>query len=218
MLLGLTYLILAFANVDIPWGNPTLVMLISLFSGIQLLSLGVMGEYVGRIYDEVKRRPMFVDRDARGIRARAGEGGRAAGASRGAPQLTLPPVCILAGGRGTRLGALTNEVPKPLLPVAGRPFVEHQLELLKAHGAQRIVLSVGYLGEQIEAAIGDGSRFGLEISLRPRRAGARRNGRCRSTSASPSRRGVPRPLRRHVPADRLRRRRTARFANRACRR
>jgi glycosyltransferase involved in cell wall biosynthesis len=60
MLLGLTYLILAFANVEIPWGNPTLVMLISLFSGIQLLSLGVMGEYVGRIYDEVKRRPMFV--------------------------------------------------------------------------------------------------------------------------------------------------------------
>jgi N-acetyl-alpha-D-muramate 1-phosphate uridylyltransferase len=51
-----------------------------------------------------------------------------------------------------------------LLPVAGRPFVEHQLELLKAHGARRIVLSVGYLGEQIEAAIGDGSRFGLEIS------------------------------------------------------
>jgi dolichol-phosphate mannosyltransferase len=60
MLLGLTYLVLAFVNVKIPWGNPTLVMLISLFSGIQLLSLGVMGEYVGRIYDEVKRRPMFV--------------------------------------------------------------------------------------------------------------------------------------------------------------
>jgi glycosyltransferase involved in cell wall biosynthesis len=60
MLLGLTYLVLAFLNVDIPWGNPTLVMLIALFSGIQLLSLGVMGEYVGRIYDEVKHRPMFV--------------------------------------------------------------------------------------------------------------------------------------------------------------
>jgi N-acetyl-alpha-D-muramate 1-phosphate uridylyltransferase len=51
-----------------------------------------------------------------------------------------------------------------LLPVAGRPFVEHQLELLKAHGARRIVLSVGYLGDQIEAAIGDGGRFGIEIS------------------------------------------------------
>jgi polyisoprenyl-phosphate glycosyltransferase len=60
MLLGFTYLVLALVNVDIPWGNPTLVMLISLFSGIQLLSLGVMGEYVGRIYDEVKRRPMFI--------------------------------------------------------------------------------------------------------------------------------------------------------------
>ena len=73
-------------------------------------------------------------------------------------------MCILAGGRGTRLGALTNKVPKPLLRVAGRPFVEHQLELLKSHGARRIVLSVGYLGEQIEAAIGDGSHFGVEIS------------------------------------------------------
>ena len=60
MALGFTYLVLALINVDIPWGNPTLVMLISLFSGVQLLSLGVMGEYVGRIYDEVKRRPMFI--------------------------------------------------------------------------------------------------------------------------------------------------------------
>ena len=60
MLLGFTYLVLALIHVKIPWGNPTLVMLISLFSGVQLLSLGVMGEYVGRIYDEVKRRPMFI--------------------------------------------------------------------------------------------------------------------------------------------------------------
>jgi glycosyltransferase involved in cell wall biosynthesis len=60
MLLGLSYLVLTLAGVKIPWGNPTLVMLISLFSGIQLLSLGVMGEYVGRIYDEVKRRPLFI--------------------------------------------------------------------------------------------------------------------------------------------------------------
>jgi glycosyltransferase involved in cell wall biosynthesis len=60
MLLGLSYLVLTLIGVKIPWGNPTLVMLISLFSGIQLLSLGVMGEYVGRIYDEVKRRPLFI--------------------------------------------------------------------------------------------------------------------------------------------------------------
>jgi dolichol-phosphate mannosyltransferase len=58
--IGVTYLSLSLAGYKIAWGNPTLVMLISLFSGIQLLSLGVMGEYVGRIYDEVKRRPMFI--------------------------------------------------------------------------------------------------------------------------------------------------------------
>ncbi len=62
-----------------------------------------------------------------------------------------------------RLGELTSDVPKPLLPVAGRPFVEHQLELLRAHGANRIVLALGYLGERIEEHVGDGSRFGLEI-------------------------------------------------------
>ena len=75
----------------------------------------------------------------------------------------LCPVCILAGGLGTRLGERVSETPKPLIEVAGRPFLEHQLDLLLAHGAQRIVLSVGYLGDRIEAAIGDGSRHGLEI-------------------------------------------------------
>jgi polyisoprenyl-phosphate glycosyltransferase len=74
MALGFTYLVLALINVDIPWGNPTLVMLISLFSGVQLLSLGIMGEYVGRIYDEVKRRPMFVIESMEGFeRARPEE-------------------------------------------------------------------------------------------------------------------------------------------------
>lgn len=60
MVLALTYLILKITGVDIVWGNPTLVIIVSFFSGIQLLSLGVMGEYVGRIYDEVKGRPMYI--------------------------------------------------------------------------------------------------------------------------------------------------------------
>jgi dolichol-phosphate mannosyltransferase len=60
LLLGLVYLISTIVNFNIPWGNPTLVMLICLFGGIQLFSLGIIGEYVGRIYDEVKRRPMFI--------------------------------------------------------------------------------------------------------------------------------------------------------------
>ena len=76
---------------------------------------------------------------------------------------SLPPVCVLAGGRGTRLGPLTATLPKPLLRVAGRPFVEHQLELLRAKGASRVVLCIGYLGELIEQTLGDGSRFGLEL-------------------------------------------------------
>ncbi len=63
-LIGFTYTVLRFCNVEIPWGNPTLVILVTFLSGIQLLSLGIMGEYVGRIYDEVKERPLFiVDRE-----------------------------------------------------------------------------------------------------------------------------------------------------------
>lgn len=76
----------------------------------------------------------------------------------------LLPVCILAGGRGTRLGEAVRDTPKPLLTVAGDPFVLHQLRLLRSHGASRIVLSVGYRGELIQARIGDGADLGLEIS------------------------------------------------------
>ena len=75
----------------------------------------------------------------------------------------LAPVCILAGGLGTRLGERVRDTPKPLLPVAGRPFVFHQLELLRRHGARRIVLCVGYLGEEIERVVGDGSELDLEV-------------------------------------------------------
>jgi N-acetyl-alpha-D-muramate 1-phosphate uridylyltransferase len=75
----------------------------------------------------------------------------------------LAPVCILAGGLGTRLGERVRDTPKPLLPVAGRPFVFHQLELLRRYGARRIVLCVGYLGEEIERVVGDGGELGLEV-------------------------------------------------------
>jgi NDP-sugar pyrophosphorylase family protein len=66
----------------------------------------------------------------------------------------LPPICVLAGGRGTRLGERVRETPKPLLEVAGEPFLAHQIRLLAAHGASDVVLCVGYLGEHIEAQIG----------------------------------------------------------------
>jgi len=70
---------------------------------------------------------------------------------------------ILAGGRGTRLGSLTEDRPKALVDIAGRPFLEYQLELLRTGGVSEIVLCVGYLGSAVESTIGDGSRLGLSI-------------------------------------------------------
>jgi NDP-sugar pyrophosphorylase family protein len=75
----------------------------------------------------------------------------------------LPPVCILAGGLGSRLGDTVRETPKPLLDVAGEPFLIHQLRLLARYRAERVVLSVGYLGEVIEERIGS-EQFGIEIT------------------------------------------------------
>jgi NDP-sugar pyrophosphorylase family protein len=75
----------------------------------------------------------------------------------------LPPVCILAGGLGTRLGERVRSVPKPLLEVAGEPFLHHQLRLLASHRASEVVLCVGYLGDQVEEQIGP-ERFGVRIA------------------------------------------------------
>ncbi len=79
------------------------------------------------------------------------------------PAETLPPVCILAGGLGTRLGERARGIPKPLVEVAGEPFLFHQLRLLASHGAQQAVICVGYRGELIESRIGS-TRFGIDIS------------------------------------------------------
>jgi N-acetyl-alpha-D-muramate 1-phosphate uridylyltransferase len=77
----------------------------------------------------------------------------------------LLPVCILAGGLGTRLGEHVRDTPKPMIPVAGKPFLLWQLDLLREHGARRIVLCVGYKGEQIAHAVGDGSHLGLDAMV-----------------------------------------------------
>jgi NDP-sugar pyrophosphorylase family protein len=77
--------------------------------------------------------------------------------------VTTLPVAILAGGLGSRLHPLTYGVPKALLPIAGQPFIFHQLDLLRRGGIRRIVLCVGHLGDQIQAAVGDGSSWGLAI-------------------------------------------------------
>ena len=72
-------------------------------------------------------------------------------------------VVILAGGLGTRLRPVTTQIPKPMVPVAGVPYLEHQLRLLAEQEFADVVLLTGYLGEQIEEYLGDGSRLGLQL-------------------------------------------------------
>ncbi len=73
------------------------------------------------------------------------------------------PVAILAGGLATRLRPMTEQVPKSLLEVAGKPFAVHQIELLRRHGLNDIIWCVGYLGEQIRGALGDGERWDMQL-------------------------------------------------------
>ena len=73
---------------------------------------------------------------------------------------------ILAAGRGTRLRPLTNTVPKALVPVAGRPLIEYGLLFLKAQGIEEVVINLHHLGEEISAALGDGSLYGLRMRVR----------------------------------------------------
>lgn len=70
---------------------------------------------------------------------------------------------VLAGGLGTRMHPVTETIPKALIPVAGSPFVHHQLRWLATHGVTDVVLSIGHLGELLEAEVGDGSRFGIPV-------------------------------------------------------
>jgi NDP-sugar pyrophosphorylase family protein len=77
------------------------------------------------------------------------------------------PIAILAGGLATRLRPLTTTTPKALLDVNGEPFIAHQLRLLRGWGAERVVVCTGYLGEQVEAYVGDGARFGLRVAYSP---------------------------------------------------
>jgi NDP-sugar pyrophosphorylase family protein len=72
-------------------------------------------------------------------------------------------VAILAGGLATRLRPITERIPKVLVPVAGRPFLAHQLELLRRQGIRRAVLCVGHLGEMVQREFGAGAAHGVQL-------------------------------------------------------
>ena len=71
---------------------------------------------------------------------------------------------IMAGGKGTRLASVTRNIPKPMVPIQGKPLLEYQVENLRESGVDRILIIVGYLGDVIRSHFGDGSRFGVSIT------------------------------------------------------
>jgi len=70
---------------------------------------------------------------------------------------------ILAGGLGTRLRPLTHDIPKPLLPIKGRPIIEHAILNFKRHGINDIILSIGHLSDKIKNYFGQGEKWGVNI-------------------------------------------------------
>ncbi|MDR2717107.1 MAG: HAD-IIIA family hydrolase [Treponema sp.] len=73
-------------------------------------------------------------------------------------------VVIMAGGKGTRVSSIASDIPKPMIPICGKPILEHQIECLKKNGLTGITIGVGHLGWHIKDYFGDGSRFGCAIS------------------------------------------------------
>ena len=71
---------------------------------------------------------------------------------------------IMAGGKGTRLASVTKNIPKPMVPIEGKPLLEYQIENLKENGVQNIILIIGHLGDVIKDYFGDGTEFGIHIS------------------------------------------------------
>lgn len=75
----------------------------------------------------------------------------------------FPPTIILAGGVATRLGAVAEQTPKAMMSIGGTPFIDFVLKLLAQQHVNEVVMSVAHLGKDIEAFVGDGSRYGISI-------------------------------------------------------
>src|SRR4028118_2035645 len=74
------------------------------------------------------------------------------------------PAALLAGGLATRLRPITETIPKAMVDIDGKPFIDHQLDLLGRNGIRRVVMCLGYLGQHVERHIGDGAARGMHIA------------------------------------------------------
>jgi len=73
-------------------------------------------------------------------------------------------VVIMAGGKGTRVSSIASDIPKPMIPICGKPILEHQIECLKKNSLTDIILVIGYLGQYIKDYFEDGKNLGCNIS------------------------------------------------------
>jgi len=75
----------------------------------------------------------------------------------------IDSVFVMAGGRGEALRPITYEIPKPLIPIAGKPVLEHQISMFKKFGLEKFVVSLNYMPDKVMEYFGDGSKFGVKI-------------------------------------------------------
>src|SRR3989344_6646984 len=83
--------------------------------------------------------------------------------SRALSRTDMDTALILAGGEGVNLRPITYEIPKPLIPINGRPILEHQIRMLKKYDIRNLVISVGHMKEKVMEHFGNGSNFGVSI-------------------------------------------------------
>lgn len=77
--------------------------------------------------------------------------------------MTIKNIAIIAGGLATRLRPITEKIPKSMVEVAGKPFISHQLELIKRNNIEKVVICAGFMGKKIQDFVKDGSEYGLDI-------------------------------------------------------
>ena len=75
----------------------------------------------------------------------------------------MTKIVIIAGGQGTRIASVNSEIPKAMIPVCGKPIIEHEVELCKRYGFTEFLFIIGHMGDQISSYFGDGQPWGVHI-------------------------------------------------------